>query len=250
MSEKSDPRLDAYLDDRMSPSERQDFRQTLDSDPSLRAILERQQAIDASLRRVFGSVNIDKAVAAIDAEAPGATLIIQESETLPARWKLMAAAALLAISSAGLWYSWSISKPAPVADVYAPQPWRSFETVYGDAIRNGFKPDWICRNEREFERTFARRLRQPLLIAALPAGVTAGGISYSNTITESTINVFGRVQGTPVMVFVDKAASDLKTMPQPDGKLHVFRREVGSLVLYELTPLDQPNILPHFYTPK
>jgi len=252
MSDFLDPRINAFLDDQMSPSEREAFLSLLANDASLRHELDRQQALEQSIRRIYRERGIEKAIAGIPindsiSNWPSAGDHIKSPRSIQ---RFLAAAALLSFSLTGVWYSWSISRPAPALDPYAPQPWRSFETVYNDAVREGFKPAWICRDERELERTFVKKVRQPLLIAALPAGVTAGGIAYSNTITPTTINVYGRVDDTPVMVFVDKLAADHGPPSPPPAGFHLFRSQIEDLVLYELTPFDRPNILPYFYKPK
>ena len=250
MSNTADSRIEAFLDDRMDSSEKQAFLDLLHQDPELRAEFDRQRAIDASLRRICDESRLDPLLGRLETalhNAPETRLAARS----PVRvWRGFAAAALLAFSVCGVWYSWNVSKPKPIANVYEPQRWRSFETVYYDTIRNGFKPAWICRDERQFQRAFSDRFRQPLLLSALPSGITAGGIAYSNTITESTINVLGKVDGTPIMIFVDKVAADHGPPPPPPPQLHLFRREIDNLVLYELTPLDRPHILPFFYNPK
>lgn len=249
MINSPDPRIDAFLDDRMAPSEKDAFLELLQHDASLRSQLEHQQAIDQSLKRVFGESQIEivrkKFETAIERCRDTATLRLP----MRPRWRLLAAAALVSFSLCGVWYSWTVTRPPPVVDVYEAQPWRSFGTVYHDTVRDGFKPAWICRNERQFERAFTRRFRQPLLLASMPSGISAGGISYSNTVSPNTINVLGRVDGTPVMIFVDRLSSDYGPPPPPPPNLQLFRREIGDLVLYEVTPFDRPNILPYFYTP-
>jgi len=49
-------------------------------------------------------------------------------------------------------------------------------------------------------------------------------------------------------VFVDKASED-KHVAEPSAKsgLHLFRKELGPLVLYELTPLDHPSVMDYLY---
>ena len=245
-----DPRIHEFLDQRMSPDERAAFLEQVSQDDALHQELDAQQEINAALARCFGHPRLDKALAAITAAgSPTQTPPDKPPIRLTRGARLLAAAALLAMSAGGLWYSYALLRPRPAVDPYALQPWRSFETVYNDTVREGFKPAWVCRNEREFERTFARRIKQPLLLAKLPAGVTAGGLGYSNTITPLTINVLGRVDGTPVMVFVDKLAADIGPPPPPPKGLNIFRHQIADLVLYEVSPLDQPHILQHFYVP-
>ena len=59
-----------------------------------------------------------------------------------------------------------------------------------------------------------------------------------------------RVHGQPVIVFVDRirAEREQQQLP-PNSELHLYRREVGKLVLYELSPLDRPYVLDSFYIP-
>jgi hypothetical protein len=60
--------------------------------------------------------------------------------------------------------------------------------------------------------------------------------------------MLARVNGLPVMVFVDRANADTHpTLPSGENKLHLFRKELGPLVLYELTPLDRPNVSDYLY---
>lgn len=245
MNRPSNQPINDYLD-RMNPTERTAFLASLSDEA--RAELELQQSIDDSLHRVFGR-RLD------DLE----TRIAKSIETIPDAtanqnffWRVrrgLAIAALLAFAAGGIWYSWTLVRPTPLEDVYAPQPWRSFSMVYDHMRRNGFQPDWVCRSERQFEAAFSRRFRQPLLLAALPAGVSAGGISYSHTLSESTVTVLGNVDNEPILVFVDRLSADqLPPPPVPEG-LNLFRREIDDLVLYELTPHDHPAVLPYFYNP-
>lgn len=243
MNRPSNQPINDYLD-RMNPTERTAFLASLTDEA--RAELELQQSIDDSLHRVFGrrlddlETRIAKSIEAISDADP---------ETFGRVRRGLAAAALLAIAVGGIWYSWTLVRPTPLEDVYAPQPWRSFSTVYDDMRRNGFQPDWVCRSERQFEAAFSRRFRQPLLLAALPPGVSAGGISYSHTLSESTVTVLGNVDNEPILVFVDRLSIDqLPPPPVPEG-LNLYRREIDDLVLYELTPHDRPGVLPYFYNP-
>lgn len=246
MSESPLDRLDAYLDGTMSASEQESFRKLLEQDVELRVQLERQRLIDDSLRRLYGSA--PKVSLAQPAVVTGGKFAGAQNLLKSRTGRNLAAAALLAISLLAAWYSWSLSRPPQFEDIYAEQPWRSFETVYADTVAGGFKPAWICRNDREFRSVFARKLKQPLLLAALPPGVSAGGITYSNTLSPSTINVLARVDDTPIIVFVDKKSAETTPPPMP-ARLKVFRREINDLVLYEVSPLDSPHILPHFFQP-
>lgn len=248
MDEQAGQRIDEFLD-RMSPAERNEFLSLASSNMEMQKELELQQAIDQSLHRQFGGRRLDEIVERLGKTANDAERDVGSIKRPRSLFRGLAVAALLAVSMGGLWYSWSVSRPSPVVDVYQRQPWRDFATVYDDMIRDGFQPAWICRNEKQFETAFSRRFRQPLLLTALPTGVTAGGISYSNTLSEGTMTVLGRAEGQPILVFVDKVEFDRTPPPPTPPNLHLFRREIDNLVLYELSPLDRPTVLPHFYNP-
>jgi hypothetical protein len=96
---------------------------------------------------------------------------------------------------------------------------------------------------------FCRRLGQALLLLPPPPGVAWAGLDYCNSISPRTMFVLAWVKGEKVIVFADQAESDKgQTLPLESG-LHLFRRHVGNLVLYECTPLDQPLVLDQFYIP-
>jgi hypothetical protein len=52
-----------------------------------------------------------------------------------------------------------------------------------------------------------------------------------------------------VVLYIDRIANDAN-LPDPGPGLRMFRKPVGNLVLYEVTPLDRPQVLPHLSDPK
>jgi len=76
------------------------------------------------------------------------------------------------------------------------------------------------------------------------------GLSYTGGVTRDSMGMLGTVNGKPVLVVVDRAGEDAKTqMKHPDG-LNLYRRKIGSLMLYEVTPLDEAKLLDMFYQPE
>jgi hypothetical protein len=120
--------------------------------------------------------------------------------------------------------------------------------VYGDTVAAGFEPAWVCADDREFALTFKSLHHQGLLLADPPPQIETLGLLYCNSITHRTIGVLFRVDGKPVIVFVDQVERDA-VQPRPFVGLNVFRRQIGRLVLYELSPLAEPSVLPLFYDP-
>lgn len=160
-----------------------------------------------------------------------------------ARW---AAAAALVLAALGAWLIWGVlGRPANPG--YG--PWRSFETVYRDAVAGGFRPDWVCRTDREFQDTFWNHYRQRLLLETPPPRIETLGLSYCRSMSPQTVCLLARVQGRDVMVFVDRIERDPDRTAADEAGLHLFRRRIGRLVLYEMTPLEQPFVLDLLHDP-
>jgi hypothetical protein len=67
-------------------------------------------------------------------------------------------------------------------------------------------------------------------------------MSQAHVMTRRTFVLQARVDGQNLLVLADKACEDVAPSASGCG-LHRFRREVGGVVFYELTPLDKPLLL-------
>ena len=74
------------------------------------------------------------------------------------------------------------------------------------------------------------------------------GDNARNGVSEKTLGFLARVQDKPVIVFADRAERD-SAQQLSDPQLHLFKRQVGPIVLYEVSPLDKPKLLDLFYQP-
>ncbi len=246
-----DRQLDAYLDGVLRPREREAFVQRLSREPSLRAGVERQGMIDDALKRLFiPPPNVQGARERL------ATLIDPaqvETSAPKQRWSpyaRLAIAAVLALGTVSVWLNRELLLPTRGVDPYAPQPWRAPAVAYQFEVDRGFSPDWVCETDRQFRAAFQRRFRRPLLLGKLPEGVAALGLAYRNVITPRTVVLLARVRETDVLVLVDRADADSGQSVTPPSDLHLHRRLLGGLVLYELSPLDEPHLLRHFFVPQ
>lgn len=249
MSERRDDenRLEAYLDGSLDPVERAELERRAADEPALRAAVELQERIDASLRRRFAGpsasadVLLERARLAATAGAPRVVLLRLRTYVLTG----LAAAAVIFLSlGGGDWIASALRGSATPSAPWQP-PFRSMETVYADEVRAGFKPKWVCKNETQFAAAYWRRFNTPLTLAAAPAGVKPLGLANSNTITAQTLYMLFEVDGKPVVVFADRASADGGQRAAPDG-LNLYSRMLDGLVLYELTPLDGPRAMELF----
>ncbi len=219
-----------------------------DHRPTTNGVTESDRGLDERLRRLMQPPP-DERLAQIAHRA------IQEVSPTRARYgrrrvlgQLAAAAAVVA-GLTGVWLIGQSLRPPRSGPPggYKPEPWRSLETAYNDWLADGFEPMWVCADDQEFVDTFRATYYQGLLLGALPQGTTALGLSYCNSISSRTTCLLATVDGTPVVVFVDRVERD-RPQPQPEG-LHLHRRRIDKLILYELSPVEQPAVLPWFTNP-
>ena len=167
----------------------------------------------------------------------------------PARHRFgrLAVAAAVAGGLVGVWLiAQNVTSPRPGGG-YQSQPWRAMQTVYHDLVTEGFEPLWVCKDDQEFADSFRSTYHQGLLLTEMPPGTTTLGLSYCNSLTARTTCLLATAGGEPVVVFVDRIERD-QPQSAPEG-LHLHRRQIDRLVLYELSPLEEPAVLPWFFNP-
>lgn len=246
-----DPRLDLYLDGLLEGDDLAAFERDLAASPALRRQLEAQQRIDAELRRLFA---YDPARAASPQPEPTAiagridgTTVSTKRPAAPSptirRLRLYAIAAVLLLALAGSWAAYvhlttpTFDKVLSPAEVYAMVD----------------QPEFVCETDAEFAAAIDDRLGQPLVLAAAP-GIEAIGWAYGDDyngriVGRKTMVLINKVRGQKVLVFMDRRRDDRALDTPPSSGLNLFRREVGDLVLYEVTPLDQPEVIPRLNIP-
>ncbi len=177
--------------------------------------------------------------------------ILQAALTPPRPRRRVGRLAVAAAVAGGLVGVWLIAQnlvPArPREGAYQAQPWRAMQTVYRDLVNEGFQPLWVCKDDQEFADSFRSVYHQALLLAEIPPHTTTLGLSYCNSLTARTTCLLATAGGEPVVVFVDRIERD-QPQTAPEG-LYLHRRQIGRLVLYELSPLEEPAVLPWFFNP-
>lgn len=257
MSHEPYPQLDEYLDGLLSDPDRAAFETRMQADPQLQALVERQRHIDEALKRRFGPPPMSSALREVGQSNTSRQAVDGDGSVTPARRVVqtrgfggqgLKVAAVLAIFVFAGWRLWNTYGPEP--ELYPPRPWQSLTQVYQESVEAGLKPDWVCKTDEEFAASFGKQLGQPLVLGQTPAGVDAVGLSYCNSISPRTLILLARVNDRPVLVLVDRADRDAGQTLPPDSALKLFSRTVDQLVLYEITPLAEPNLLELFHRPK
>ena len=218
------PTLDAYLDGVLAAPDRERVERALRGNAPARDQVALQGRIDASLRRLF------------DPPATVALPAVSRSHGTRLRvfWPLAAAAALL-IVAAGVWVFVlrGAAGPSPLGPLYRAQ------------LAAGFIPEKVCTTSEQFAEWVHTYYGQSLYPPEKHDGVEFVGWNYAKAVGQHSGVLLARVRGKEVVVVCDRALLDKKPFKNAgDPGLHSFRAQMGSVVLYEVTPYNEPAILP------
>ena len=236
--------LDAYLDGLLEPAAREAFEQRLRADPKLEREVQQFAELDKSVKRAFPPEQASdaqvEAVLALGLNSPQKVV----PSKLPSRsHRLTVRAALVGLAATVAWMLVvrQIGDDAVEAPYFEPKP---VSLVYQEVLDNGFEPYYECRDDQRFADTFLRRQGKALNLATLPQGSHMLGLSYAGGLSRDTTAMLCRVDGQPVMVFVDQLKNDSPLALQHDAsKAHVYRVARDGLVFYEVTPFDKPRVI-------
>ncbi len=248
--------IERSLDGLLTDDERAAFVDRLETDHALRDQLALAEQLTASLKRSFVIPQNAGRV-----ETPHEARDHTDSRRIwPRRIgrTLAAAAAAIAI---GVAVKLNLPAPAPVYSTLLERTYSNFEST-------GFTPEWVCETDEEFAAVVRDRLGQPMLVdVGIGAGTGVGddppaiellGWAYTEDtsgygdtiISDDSMILLTRVQGQGVLVIVDRVEDEREPMTIGETLgLSLFRRVLGDLVLYEVTPRDGPSVLERAYTP-
>jgi anti-sigma factor RsiW len=247
-----DQQLEAYLDGLLTGAELAAFEAALRADPQRQRQADLQAQIDQSLERQF-YVELptrDQLAAALagrvfDPAGPAAPRVAHarspaaRRESVPTRRYWVAAAVTAAAAAIGVVLSapWEFGRSREPH--FAARP---LADIYRQAVAAGFEPSYDCREPERFAAAFKSRQGQPMRLAAMPDGMQMLGLAYSGGLSRNTTAMLCRVEGEPVMVFVDRASEDQGVADDNAGDdLQVFRQERDGLVFYEVTPRPEAS---------
>lgn len=240
-------RLENFLDGLMSPEEAAAFEQQAAGDAALNREIELQKRVDESLGRMFvppaAPVDILALAKSRAAEPESPTVqLAKPAETMANRRRTVLT--VLAACLSWIVVGWMVFQGEE-------EGYRelALAEIYGNCVDAGFQPKWVCEDDVEFAQTFQKRQGRPLLLKPDSRDVMVG-LSYLEGITPETTTMLARVDGEPVLVFVERLDRDRQPEePSRWSGLRLFRRELEDLVMYEVTPLDEPRVMANFYIP-
>jgi hypothetical protein len=254
--------LNAYLDGLLSRAEREAFARRLTSDARLRDEVTLHERIGRQLQARFQPpaappldlptpAGSDPAPAARNGHArplkPSASprgphaaqRLAAWVDRLPFRWLLVTLTVVTAGVLIGMvwnrlagWSGRDIATERPLTEVWA------------KAVDLGFNPQLAYQGQEQLQRTFFQRHGQAIRLEDLPGDRQVLGLSYLPSLSVHTTAILAQSEGQPVIVFADKLARDRSVKSPPAGsKLRIHRRQLGTLVLYELSPFDEAQIV-------
>ncbi len=257
--EKLDRWIDAHLDGRLDAGQQAQFDQLCRKFEAVRKELALQRAVDRSLRRVFNPPG-QNALRIPDVPAAGAGAAAEAApERAPApaararrfsrQFFGVAAAIVVLLGGGGAWIYWRTLNPVIDTKFPAPRPRLTLAQLYAQAREKDFRPEWVCKDDKQFISTFYWKLNHALAMTRLPTDVKSWGLSYAlaaGTRSPQIVLVTAKLDGQGIMVLVDNVEKDQGHTLDPAPGLHLYTRKLKHLVLYEVSPLDKPALLDLF----
>ena len=267
MDERTETLLDLYLDDALGADERAAFEARLAEDSELAAQLELQRSIDASLKSSFrppaaaatnGSASLQRA-GIVDCYPDE-----RRTRWIDRRWIPLAAAGLFLTLAMGTirMLVWPPQDPQTKGTTE--------EFAFGPALPpQGEPPPYAppgtaCVAVRAEWLAAYEAAKNPMMACGdLSWEDTVHGADLSLATTNAMMHervtdprlgdavtaYTAQADASTVMVFITDCDRDprplIGELQTSAGPLSLFRRELGDLVLYELTPLDEARIVPH-----
>lgn len=218
--------LQRWFDGALDPGERSAFERRIAEDPELRAEAESFRRVDASLQRSFSVPNITSPLPA---------------EVVRPRWPWFLAGAATAAVASLLWLQPWVNRD----DVLRAAVGRSWIAVCGEPLDEPPSQSTCVSPGQvpEYVQPLVPELPTPLVWS------DRSGVRFERGVEPQPLNGLRVLEltvlpGTRVLLFVVPASADPKPALPPDTEWKLFRRRYGSLVVYELTPLDEPRGLP------
>ncbi|MBI5866154.1 MAG: hypothetical protein HZB38_16925 [Planctomycetes bacterium] len=251
----SPQKIEELLDRLAKPADSRRVADAFEGDPSVAAEIDLQRRIDASLGSRFAIPSAATVLSAVRREAN--RRVSRESH---GRGRLLALAACLVLLAGGsIWMhqlGWSVIPRGWLGGRPTPRPQSQYQgptvvEAHESLLAAGFKPKLATQDVRAIAATIWRRTGQGLVPKAnLPADVRIVGVDVVNCLSPGSPVIFLMVRDKPVSIIVDKLVNDRLICVSAPMEITPFRQEVGSLVLYEVTPHGAPLVRELFEDPQ
>jgi hypothetical protein len=161
---------------------------------------------------------------------------------LPAVLARLATAAALLITALGLlWWAGSTSDHVAV-----PGRGASIEPIYAELVDTMAASFPACSSESQLASVFDERYGQELYLRIDITRPVAGPFDCTSW---PSATLMGSPLPEPVALLVDTLEADPHLVSDAEAGLHAHRRELGRLVIYELSRNAEPVCLDLFFTP-
>lgn len=234
--------MTSYLDGTMPAGARESFEGSIAADPELRSRVDAQRAIDASVKRLFPVQKVELPAGVLEGDAGDAIPIREAGTKKPSRKVLYYAAAAVLLLGSAFFVNRAVQHANPDFKLMGA------DSLYNVLVLKGWKPEVVCTTDEAFARFVDLKLGEAVI--AVPAsGVAILGWGYSSgyegtPISPDTVMLLATVDDQRVLVLMDREKVDRTVKVKKETGLNVFRREVGSLVTYEVTPLAEARVIP------
>ena len=261
--------LDGFLDDTLTPEQREVVEKAIKTDAELATDIDLQNRIDQSLQKMFVPQQVPtfdfaaiKAAAEADVATDGNDVVVDldllaaaegadrlNNRTLPNSKIRIAKVLVAALAASLVWgfFGVQLFRNGPTEIAFERRP---LVEVYQDCVDGGFQPYWVCDNEKLFASTFEKRQGVALKLAEMPPGMKMVGLAYLAGVSRQSTSLLAEVDGEQVIVFVDRIANDgeLESGDFADASLNVYKSRKNGLVFYEVSPLENPEVMDFLVT--
>ena len=247
--------LDLYLDGLLPGDRAAAFERALAADPALAEQVRVQRGIDAGLREGLRYEQRPALRLAGGGASANRTEMRPASQAMGrghGEWKrqVWAVAALVVLAAGVIWMNLTPSGVPrannPILDI-AP------DAAFSNLLSSGFKPQFVCTTDEAFAKAVRERFGQALLVAATPS-VELLGWAYdagyrTRVLGNESLILMARSDGHEVIVLMDTLASDRPLAAPTAPGVHLHRRVVGQMVVYEVSRSATPLVADKVYDP-
>lgn len=247
--------LDAYLDGQLSGAQLSAFEARLARDPALVGARDAQRRIDGGLRGLFvvppfiplpmpmnghptGSNGSPTGTNGHPVTPTGPTTGTAghgwagvKSAILSTKGLVSGLALLAVLLAGGGWLAYmhfTASRQLTFAEIYAQQV-----RVAPNGTVDGSQVETVA----------SQAIGYGIRLKDRPANLKLISMSQANVLSPHTFVLQARYQGQDVVLLADRSCEDKPAPGAHSCGMNQFRREVGGVVFYELSALDQPTLL-------